>query len=496
MRAILIAAQIFLVTAFLPAAMAKDRTVTPEEFGAKGDGVSDDTSAFQQAAKELTNAGGGTLQLKPKSVYRVGRQVAQKGVHPYWKTEPILAFTGVKSLVIDGQGSTIKILSGLRVGCFDKDTGEKASPPVPVKSWDEQTELGGMIDLKNCDGVTVKNLTLDGNQEYAIYGGPNRTWGLEVWAVGIRSVESKNVTITDVICTEHCLDGIYISQDFTAKFNEDSGATPHRLERVRCTRNARQGVSWGGGRGLTCVDCEFSHNGRGRHRVGPQAGIDIECEAGSCLDGVFERCRFENNTGPGVLLHGTGYPSKIRGMTFSKCRMWGSTSLSISVMDAKGVVFDDCDITGTAAWGYGSKQTEEATKYVKCRFEDAERSEYPTCRELGCLVFARGDNILFENCQFKARRVMAVSTDNAPKTSDRELFRDCEFLLAPPTKPEETLRSVFYGSKLERCRFRLTDPKAKPGSIFVQGEIGEGVKIEGEGLDLNGKSGIIPTGKQ
>jgi hypothetical protein len=64
--------------------------VTPELFGAKGDGRADDTTALQRAAEAIQKAGEGVLVLKFGAVYRVGRQTHTEGKTPYWKPEPVM----------------------------------------------------------------------------------------------------------------------------------------------------------------------------------------------------------------------------------------------------------------------------------------------------------------------------------------------------------------------------------------------------------------------
>ena len=62
--------------------------VYPEDFGALGDGLTDDTDAFYQAGQAITAADGGTLRLMPGKTYRVSRQDHVNGQYPYYLPAP------------------------------------------------------------------------------------------------------------------------------------------------------------------------------------------------------------------------------------------------------------------------------------------------------------------------------------------------------------------------------------------------------------------------
>src|SRR4051812_39996652 len=100
--------------------------LTPEMFGARGDGVANDTEAFNRLAQEVTRRGGATIVLR-RTTYLVGghspfsRPTASYAFPP----APILQFRNLPgALTIVGNGATLRCPPGMRYGTFDPVTGK------------------------------------------------------------------------------------------------------------------------------------------------------------------------------------------------------------------------------------------------------------------------------------------------------------------------------------------------------------------------------------
>lgn len=114
---------------------------TPQDFGAVGNGVTDDTAAFSSALNALNNAGGGTLFVPP----------ATYAVTPVSSTSAALTlnngttgFNGVRIIGSSSGGSHIKKL---------------ANGPIFAMAG-PSTDLTGATHCKYC---SLENLYLDGN---------------------------------------------------------------------------------------------------------------------------------------------------------------------------------------------------------------------------------------------------------------------------------------------------------------------------------------------
>src|SRR4051812_3454251 len=66
----------------------------PEDFGARGDGVSNDTRAFTAMSAELNRLGGGSIVLGAKRTYVVGSQTPG-GTEFGWTPAPVIHARGL-----------------------------------------------------------------------------------------------------------------------------------------------------------------------------------------------------------------------------------------------------------------------------------------------------------------------------------------------------------------------------------------------------------------
>ncbi|MFZ4695305.1 MAG: hypothetical protein ACOYMV_09285, partial [Verrucomicrobiia bacterium] len=188
--------------------------VTPEQFGAQGDGVHDDTDAFSAAAGRISTHGSGTLVLSRGRTYRVGRQVHVPGQYPYYQTAPMFAVRNDGKLeglrvTIEGHGATVKLNDGLRYGSFDKDSGTVYTPTnQPFLDGNYAAQAGNMFAFDGCASVEIRDLTIDGNISRLIKGGLYGDTGIQLGASGLTLMHCDRIRI-DKVTSSHCgLDGI------------------------------------------------------------------------------------------------------------------------------------------------------------------------------------------------------------------------------------------------------------------------------------------------
>lgn len=395
--------------------LAAARVLRPEDFGAKGDGETNDTAAFGALSAAVNARGGGTILLARGRTYIVGAQ--HKGGGPFgWNPAPVLALRGLTApLVILGNGARLRCQSGLRFGTFDPGTGEPVQRPMPNRRSEEvASPYRAMISIEGCSApVSVLDIELDGNAAALRVGGKFGDKGWQIPAEGMLLVDNRgDEIVTNVRSHDHARDGVMIKGD-------DSRSSRSRFTRFVARSNGRQGASIVGGRNYTFADCEFSRTGRGRLASAPSAGVDIEAEGKKIVrDLTFAHCRFADNAGVG-LLASTGDSAQAR---FAGCTFIGTTSWS-AWPNKPHFTFDDCTFVGALVHAFADPQdASRAARFTNCRFTDDPKLS-PTGQVFGAgrpiVNLPKSDNVLFDRCSFRL-----VATGVLP-WSWRATYRDC-----------------------------------------------------------------------
>lgn len=370
-----------------------------KDFGAVGDGVTNDTDAFAAASTAINAAGGGKLIIPP-GTYILGKQLfaGAFGKGYAYQPSPMLTFTNcTKPVIVEGNGAVLKIASGLRFGSFNPSTGQPYYPPsLPFLNPDYTAAIGSIIAVTGCDNVVIKNLELDGNINNAIIGGQWNDAGIQLRASGITSYQNKNFRAENVYTHHHGLDGVEIG--WTGLTASTQQLYPHSLQNVVSQYNGRQGLSWVGGNNLSCVSCDFSFTAKnGAVASSPGAGVDIEPEASICINGTFINCRFFNNNGGGMTCVSV---ASTYDCSFYNCKFIGTTFNSIYATGER-YTFYGCEMIGAVTNVLGG-DPKTASKFYGCTFSMTAANSptgtiYDTYHN-----FYGGDYILFEGCNFDA----------------------------------------------------------------------------------------------
>jgi len=350
------------------------------DFCAQGDNITDDHIAFVRASNFIRARGGFCILNIPAGTYKVGKQdYDSNGYYAYG--ESVLNIANCHNVQITGLGSP-KLLfrDSLRFGYFDPTTGLPFTPvtTTEINNKNLQAYNGIGINVQNAHNITISNLVLDGNcyENKVIKGGyPASTGGIQLTHVGIRILNSGNVSIDGVLINNFGLDGIYLLND-----PDNSGQKNVQINNSYFDYNGRQGISLVGGDSVFITHSYFTNTRQGYVQASPGAGVDMEMENNHAIKDIFfDNCLFENNF---IGLNFSGIPTIDNGNIQVKNTTIAASSsrlytYAIQLRQFKKLLFEDCDIYGVI-WDLGNTnivQSSDGVTFRKCNFSDCYRNK-------------------------------------------------------------------------------------------------------------------------
>jgi hypothetical protein len=442
------------------------------DFGAIGDGKTNDQAAFARAAaffnQRATTGATGPAELRiPKGVYIVGQQTADG------KGENVLALTGCRNLAIIGEDSAtteIRFADGMRYGAFSPTTGQAfESPSAYFTDWSYGAFSSTMIVLQKCDQVRVANLALNGNSARLALGGHWGDTGIQLPQDGIFVQDSRRITMRNLAIHHFGRDAIQVLNRL-AKSVDDPNRESIVLENSTCDYNGRQGLSLTGVNGFRAVNCSFSHTGRvknlGSGHVlfsNPAAGVDVEPEGGYCTNIEFIRCRLIDNGGQALVSDRPGgrAPAITKNVRLTACTLWGTTNWAAWVTQP-GFLFQDCLFHGAFVHGCDAATAAEATQFRGCTFEDKPYAGRPAMGPFLLFSHQHARQMSFTNCHFVGTHDYFVHATPWRGDSAGFVFRGCDFVAnqaRPPQGAQDYLGgAIFTGRSVFRDGPRRTAP--------------------------------------
>ena len=225
---------------------------TPEQYGAVGDGVEDDTDAINACLAANRNViFAKTYRVKADKNNYNGSSAPDR--YTYGVSVP--------------SGRTLLFGGGAKLVCQTSNAAYSAA-----------------LYLYGTSDVSIIGATIEGDRE-------TNTLTIGEWGHGIVCRAANNVIIRDCTIYNCFGDGIVIGTSTAT--DENAIGSNICVENCKIYNNRRQGITVGGGKNITIKDCEiYEING-----TAPQAGIDIEPNQATTevSNVLISNCYFHDN---------------------------------------------------------------------------------------------------------------------------------------------------------------------------------------------------------
>lgn len=251
-------------------------SVSAKAFGAKGNGVADDTLAIQAAIDHVNSIGGGTVTV-PDGTYMIKADNPDSLSSHYLHDEGGIALKDNVHLKL----STAAILKA-----------------IPTK--ERRYNVVRSFNKKN---VAISGGRILGERDQHIAGGQVGEWGYGIAVTGSEEVSISNIDV------EKCYgDGLNLQ----VAYIDGVPISPKGvyIDNIRSLHNRRQGISIEAGYDVFITRSEFSYTGG----TEPASGIDIEPWSPDAVvkNITIDGCVLIDNAKKGIIVGGAGDISNIR----------------------------------------------------------------------------------------------------------------------------------------------------------------------------------------
>jgi parallel beta-helix repeat protein len=287
-------------------------TINVKNKGARGNGVHDDTAAFQAAVDALPSSGGTVYVPAGRYMINALKPIRMRS-HTRLKMEPLAELAVIPN---------------------------SASRYWVVKVW-------------NVNNVVITGGKMTGDRTK--HRGTSGEWGY-----GINISGSKNVLVRGVSLSNFWGDGMFIGAITTSRSQVLSDYVT--VNGVTSSNNRRQGLSMGPANHVYIVNSTFKDT----KGTLPEAGIDIEPQKEGPVRTVrLEKNTFSGNNGNGIELHDNISDITIVGNTLSGNRGFGALAISAPYLN---ITNNYATRNGLAGVGLSGTTHNSSVRYNKLQY--------------------------------------------------------------------------------------------------------------------------------